>query len=134
MGHVIHDRGGNVLLVHELADGGHRFLVEHHALAENNEFRTVAVNELLGLFHVDLVDVVLTDGEIYHGGALRNRVNGDIVMQCAHGLRRQVAALDDMVVHDVAQALGGMLAVQAVLPVHQGGEHRHIGHPDHRRI
>ena len=37
-------------------------------------------------------------------------------------------ALDDVVVHHIAQPLCLGLAVNAVLPVHQCGEHRHIGH------
>ena len=39
-----------------------------------------------------------------------------------------MAALDDVVVHHIAQTLGLHLAVEAVLPVHQRGEHRHVGH------
>lgn len=46
----------------------------------------------------------------------------------AHWLGRQVAALDDVVVHDIAEALRRVLAVEAVLPVHKGGERGHIAH------
>ena len=49
-------------------------------------------------------------------------------MEGAHGLGGQVAAPDDVVVHDPAQAMGLALAVHPVLPVHQGGEHGSVGH------
>ena len=39
-----------------------------------------------------------------------------------------MAAPDDVVVQHIAQPLGGVLAVQTVLPVHQGGESGHVAH------
>ena len=128
MSHVVHDGGGDALLVHELADGGHGLLVEDHALAEDDELGLILGDDLLGLLHVDLEDVVLADGEVHHGAALGDRVNGDVVMQRAHGLSGQVAALDDVVVEHVSKALGGVLPIQPVLPIHEGGEHGHVGH------
>ena len=128
VGHIVHDGGGDLLLIHELADGGHRLLVQHHALAEDDQLRAVALDELLGLLHVHLIGVVGADGEVHHGGLFGDGVDGDVVMQRTHGLSGQVAALDDVVVHHVAKALSLHLAVEAVLPVHQGGEYRHVGH------
>ena len=46
----------------KLPDGGHRFLVQHHALAEDDELGLILLDDLLGLLHVDLVDVILADG------------------------------------------------------------------------
>ena len=128
MGHVVHDGGGDLLLIHKLPDLGHRLLVQDHGLAEDDQFRTIAVQELLGLLHIHLIGVIPAHGEVHHGGLLGDGVHGDVVVQSAHGLGGQVTALDDVVVHDVAQALGVLLAVEAVFPVHQGGEHRHVGH------
>ena len=128
MGHVVHDGGGDLLLIHELADGGHGLLVQYHALAEDDKLRAIALDELLGLLHVHLIGVVGADGEVHHGGLFRHGVDGDVVVQRTHGLGGQVATLDDVVVHHIAKALGLHLAVEAVLPVHQGGEHRHVGH------
>ena len=128
VGHVVHDGGGDVLLIHKLPDGGHRFLVQHHALAEDDELGLILLDDLLGLLHVDLVDVILADGEVHHGGALGDGVHGDVVVEGAHGLGAEVSALDDVVVEHVAQTLGSLLAVEPVLEVHEGGEHRHVGH------
>ena len=128
MRHVVHDGGVDVLLIHELPDLGHRLLVQHHALAEYDQLRTVAVEELLRLLHVHLVGVVGADGEVHHGRLLRHRVDGDIVVERTHGLGGQMAALNDVIVHHVAQTFGLGLAVNAVLPVHQCGEYRHVGH------
>ena len=128
MGHIVHDGGGDPLLVHKLADGGHRLPVQHHALAEDDQLGLILVDELFGLLHVDLINVILAHREVHDGMAFGHRVDGDIVPQGAHGLGGKVAALDDVVVHHIAQALGIVLAIQPVLPIHQGGEGGHIGH------
>ena len=70
----------------------------------------------------------LQTGEVHHGVALSHGVNGHIIVESAHGLCGQVAALDDVVVEDIAQTLRVVLPVQPVLPVHEGGEGGHIGH------
>ena len=41
VGHVVHDHGVETLLVQETADLGHRLLVQHHALAEDDQLRPV---------------------------------------------------------------------------------------------
>ena len=128
VGHVVHDGGGDLLGIHKLPDGRHGLPVEHHALAENNELRPVLRDDLFGLLHVNFIDIVPAHGEIHNGVALGHRVDGDVVVEGPHRLGRQVAALDDVVVEDVAQALHIVLAVQAVFEVHQGGEHRHVAH------
>ena len=128
VGHVVHDGGGDLLLVHIFPDLRHGLLVDHHALAEDDELRLILGDDLLGLLHVDLEDVVLADGEVHHGAALGDRVDGDVVVQGAHGLGGEVAALDDVVIQHVAQALGSVLAIQTVLPVHEGGEGAGVGH------
>ena len=46
-------------------------------------------------------------------------IDGDIVVQRTHGLCGQMAAADDMVVHDPAEPLRRALAVDAVLEVHE---------------
>jgi len=102
--------------------------VQHHALAEDDELGAVLVDDLLGLLDVDLEDVVLAHREVHDRAALGYGIDGDIVVQRAHGLRREVTALDDVVVEHVAQTLRRVLAVKAVLPVHQRGERAHVGH------
>ena len=126
--HVVHDGGGDVLLVHKLAYGGNRLFVQYHALAEDDELGAVLFDNLLGFLNVYLVDVVRAYGEVYNGMALGYGINGDVVLQCAHGLSGKVAALDDVVVENVAEALCIVLAVKAVLPVHKGREGGGVGH------
>ena len=126
--HIVHYGGGYVLLVHELAYSRHGLLMQHHGLAEDYQLRPVLVDKLLGFLNVYLIDIVLAYREVHYGMPLGNGVDGNIVAQGAHGLSGKVAALDYMVIHHIAQALGSMLAVKAVLPVHEGGECSHIGH------
>ena len=64
--HVVHDGGVDVLFIHELADFRHRFLVQHHALAQDDELGTIAFQQLLGLFHIGLVGVLLEHREVDH--------------------------------------------------------------------
>ncbi|MPN17159.1 hypothetical protein SDC9_164509 [bioreactor metagenome] len=49
-------------------------------------------------------------------------------MQRTHRLGAEVPALDDVVVQDIAEPLRGLLAVEAVLIVHQRGEHGGVAH------
>ena len=78
MGHIVHNGGGNLLLVHKAADLGHRLLMQNHGLAEDDQLRTIAVDELLGLLHVHLIGVIPAHGEVHHGGLLGNGVHGDV--------------------------------------------------------
>ena len=128
MGHIVHDRRGDVLRIDKGADLCDRLAVQDHALAEDDELGAILVDELLRALDVDLVDVVAAYREVHDGRALRLRIDGNVVAQRAHGLGRQMAALDDVVVHDIAEALRRVLAVEAVLPVHEGGERGHIAH------
>ena len=116
------------LLVDEAADLGHRLLVEHHALAEDDELRPVLLDELEGAGHVDAVLVAGQHREVDHRRPVGARVDGHEVLEGAHGLGAQVPALADVVVHDHPQALGLALAVPAVEVVHQGGEDGGVGH------
>ncbi len=50
--------------------------------------------------------------EVHHGGALGDGVHGDVVVEGAHGLGAEVSALNDVVVHHVAQTLRGVLPVR----------------------
>ena len=128
MSHVVHDGGVDVLFVHKFPNFRHRLLVQHHALAQDDQLRTIAFQQLLGLLHIGLVGVLLAHREIDHSRLFGDWVDGHIVMEGAHGLCGQVTTLDDVVVHNVTQTLGLALAVDAVLPVHQSGEHGHVGH------
>ena len=136
MRHVVHDGGVDLLLVHKRADLADRLFMQHHRLAEDDEFRLVTLDDLLGLFHVNLEEIFAQDREIDHGGFLRCGIYRDIVMQGAHRLRAEMSALDDVVVEDVAKPLRGVLAVKAVFIVHQRGEHGCVAHlsADHARL
>ena len=128
MSHIVHNGGIDALLVHKLTDGRHRLLMQHHTLTEDDEFRLVLVNELLGLFHIDFVDIFLQHREVDDGIHLGLGIHGDVIVQDPHRLGGKVAAPDNVVVHHIAQALGIVLPVQTVLKIHQGGEHRRVGH------
>ncbi len=128
MSHVVQDDGIEPGLVHEAADFGHRFLVEHHALAEDDELGAMLLDEFEGTGHVDAIPVAWLHGEVDHRGLVGVGIDGHVVLEGAHRLRAQVSALADVVVHDHPQALGLALAVPAVAVVHQGGEQGGIGH------
>ncbi|MPM86000.1 hypothetical protein SDC9_133083 [bioreactor metagenome] len=128
MRHVVHDRGGNLLLVHKRTDLAHGLFMQHHRLAEDDEFRAIPLDDLLGLLHVDFEEIFTQHGEIHHSGALRRRIDCNIVVQSAHRLRAEVPAFDDVVVEDVAEAFGRALAIETVFVVHQRGKHGDVAH------
>ena len=126
--HIVHDGGLYPLLIHEFADLRDRLSAEHHALAEDDQLGLVLGNDLLRLLDVDLIDIVRADREVHHGVLLGHGVDRDVVVQGAHGLRRKVPALDDMIVQHVAKALRRRLPVQTVLEIHEGGENGGVCH------
>ena len=128
MRHVVHDGGLDALLVDKLADLGDRLFIKDHGLAEDDELGLVLREQNLRLFYVDLVGVILADREVDDHLFFGDGVDGDVVVERAHGLRRQVAAADDVVVHDPAEPLRGALAVDAVFKVHHRGEDCRVRH------
>ena len=128
MGHVVHDGRADALLADEAYKLRDRLLIQHHGLAEDHEFRPVLRKQQLCRLRVDAVRVVGADGEIDDHLLFGDGIDGDIVVQRTHGLCGQMAAADDMVVHDPAEPLRRALAVDAVLEVHERGEDGGIGH------
>ena len=128
MRHIVHDGGIDALLVDKLADLGDRLFVKDHGLAEDDELGLVLREQNLRLLDVDLVGVILADREVDDHLFFGDGVDGDVVVERAHGLRRQVAAAHNVVVHDPAEPLRGALAVDAVFKVHHRREHRRVRH------
>jgi hypothetical protein len=77
---------------------------------------------------VDPVGIVLADREVEDRGRLGRGVPGDVIAEGAHRLRGEVAALDDVVVHDRPDAPRLRLAIVAVQVVHHRAEDGHVGH------
>ena len=67
MGHIVHDRRGDVLRIDKGADLCDRLAVQDHALAEDDELGAILVDELLRALDVDLVDVVAAYREVHDG-------------------------------------------------------------------
>ena len=65
MGHIVHDRRGDILRIDKGADLCNRLAVQDHALSEDDELGAVFVNELFRALDVDLVDVVAADREVH---------------------------------------------------------------------
>ena len=128
MGHVVHDGRADALLADEAYKLRDRLLIQHHGLAEDHEFRPVLRKQQLCRLRVDAVRVVGADGKVDDHLLFGDGIDGDIVVQRTHGLCGQMAAADDMVVHDPAEPLRRALAVNTVLKVHERGKDSGIGH------
>ena len=128
MRHIVHDGRLDALLADEFHQLRHRLLVEHHRLAEDHEFRSVFCQQHLGRLGIDAVRVVRADREIHDHLLFGDGIGRNVIVERAHGLRRQVSAAHDVVVHDPAQPLRRALAIHTVLEVHERREYGGVGH------
>ncbi len=128
VGHVVHDHGIHVGRVEILADFRDRFPVQYHAFAEDDEFRPVKIQQFTGGGHIDLVGVLGQDRETHHGRAFRMGIARNEIPEGAHGLRAQMSAPADEVVHYLPNASGFAAAVRAVNVVDHRAEKSGIGH------
>ena len=80
MSHVVHQHSIDLLGIKELADLGHRFLVQDHAFAENDQLGPVRIDEFQRGRHINHVRIVGQDREIDHGRALRTGVSGHKIL------------------------------------------------------
>ena len=128
MGHVIHQDRGQAQVVDQAADRGHRFLVQDHAFAHDDQFGSMTFHDGPAGIDIHLVGVVGQDRKIDHRWKLGMAVADHKITQGAHRLGRQVAPLDDVVVHDASYAALFGFAIGAVEKIDHGGEDHHIGH------
>ena len=86
VGHVVHQEGVQAQFIDELPQFVYGFGVEHHALAQDDQFGPVLLEQFPRCRRVDAVLVAGVHREIHRGGFLGARVALHVVFQRAHRL------------------------------------------------
>src|SRR3990170_1782354 len=128
MGHVVHHHRRDLLGVEVLPDLGDRLFVEDQALAEDDQFGPVSVDQVERFRDIDLVRVLGKHWEVDDGRPLGLGIACHEGLQGAHRLDAEVASLSDVVVHHPCDASRFSPAIGAVDVVDHGAEHGRIRH------
>ena len=104
MGHVVHQHAIQLKLIDDGPQFSNRLFVNHHAFAQNNQFRPVFDHQFPGGRNIDFKGVVFQHRKVHHRRLFPLWIAHDKIPQRPHGLGAQVSAFDDVIVHHFADA------------------------------